>query len=88
MITLKRTNPEDPDFVGLVRMLDAELAIVDGDEHAFYSQFNKIDQIKHVVVAYQDGIALGCGAIKEYKPGVMEVKRMFVSPGARKKGIA
>jgi GNAT superfamily N-acetyltransferase len=69
-------------------LLDTELAIVDGNEHSFYSQFNKIDSIKYVVVASHDSIPMGCGAIKKYSDGVMEIKRMFVLPAARKKGIA
>jgi len=88
MITLRRSNAENSDFVALVKELDAGLAIVDGEDHAFYSQFNRIDSIKVVVLAYEDGIPAGCGAIKEYEPGVMEIKRMFVRPDQRRKGIA
>ncbi|MBV6440995.1 MAG: N-acetyltransferase [Haliscomenobacteraceae bacterium CHB4] len=85
---LKRTGSDDPDFTALVRHLDAELAIRDGDEYAFYSQFNKLANIKNVVVAYRDGRAVGCGAIKPLAEGVMEVKRMFVFPELRGQGIA
>jgi len=88
MIRIVRTNSEDRDFIGLVRYLDADLAERDGKEHAFYAQFNKIDKIKYVVVAYEEDRAVGCGAIKEYAPGVMEVKRMYTSPASRKQGIA
>jgi putative acetyltransferase len=88
MITLKKTDSEDPDFITLVRLLDTELAIADGEEHLFYSQFNKIDNIKYVLVAYDDGLPVGCGAIKEFGAGVMEVKRMFVLPGKRNIGFA
>ena len=85
---LKRTGSDDADFIGLVRHLDAELTIRDGDEHAFYAQFNKLVNIRHVVVAYQDGRPVGCGAIKTLEAQVMEVKRMFVFPEERGKGIA
>jgi GNAT superfamily N-acetyltransferase len=88
MITLLRSDSENNDFRELVKLLDADLAIRDGEEHSFYSQFNKIDKIKHVVIAYEDKIPVGCGAIKEYTYDTMEVKRMFVSPQNRKKGIA
>ena len=37
MISLKRTNSEDPDFVELVKLLDADLAERNGDEQTFYS---------------------------------------------------
>lgn len=88
MLRLKRTNSTQRDFIALIRDLDAYLSITDGDEHAFYDQFNKIDKIKNVVVAYEDEIPIGCGAIKEFSADSMEVKRMYTSPNGRKKGIA
>ncbi len=88
MITLLRSDSENRDFRDLVKHLDADLAIRDGEDNLFYSQFNKIDNIRHVVIAYDDNIPVGCGAIKEYSSDTMEVKRMFVSPQHRKKGIA
>jgi GNAT superfamily N-acetyltransferase len=68
--------------------LDKELAIRDGDEHWFFDQFNKISNLKYVVVIYNNNIAIGCGAIKEYNENTMEVKRMFVPFENRGKGIA
>ncbi|MCU0382339.1 MAG: GNAT family N-acetyltransferase [Chitinophagaceae bacterium] len=88
MITLHRTNSENPDFIALVKLLDADLAIRDGADHAFYAQFNKIDTIRHVVLAFEGDQAMGCGAIKEFSAEAMEVKRMFVRPEGRQKGIA
>ena len=67
MYRLKRTNSDDTDFQKLVVELDKDLAIRDGDDHAFYHQFNKIAAIKYVVVIYEDEAAVGCGAIKEWK---------------------
>lgn len=63
MINLIRTNSENKDFQNLVRELDADLKIRDGEDHAFYAQFNKIDKIKYSIVAYENGISVGCGAI-------------------------
>ena len=88
MITIIRTNSDNRDFIQLVKHLDAELAERDGKDHSFYAQFNKIDKIKHVVIAYDDEQPVACGAIKEYAPGVTEVKRMYTSPESRGKGIA
>lgn len=85
---LIRTNSDNPDFISLVRLLDAELARRDGEEHSFYAQFNTIAKLKHVVVAYDNAKAVGCGAIKEQTPDAMEVKRMYVLPESRKSGIA
>jgi putative acetyltransferase len=87
-ITLIRTDSNNLNFQELVRALDLDLRIRDGEDHAFFAQFNKIDMIKHVVVAFENEIAVGCGAIKEYASKVMEVKRMFVKQEKRGKGIA
>jgi GNAT superfamily N-acetyltransferase len=88
MLQCIRTNSENKDFIKLVRELDADLSIRDGDEHAFYDQFNKIDSIKYVVVAYQETFPAACGAIKAYADDTMEVKRMYVVPEQRGQGIA
>lgn len=83
MITLVRTTSENQDFVALVQLLDADLKIRDGDEHAFFSQYNKLDTIKNVVIAYMDGKAVGCGAFKLYKDTTVEIKRMYTMEEAR-----
>lgn len=87
-INLLRTDSDNADFHALVALLDADLRIRDGAEHAFYAQFNKIDKIRHAVVAYQDDKAVGCGAFREYEPGVAEIKRMYVLEKIRGRGIA
>ncbi|QQX77077.1 MULTISPECIES: GNAT family N-acetyltransferase [Aequorivita] len=84
-----RTDSTNKDFMMLVKQLDADLAVRDGDDHPFYDQFNKIDSIKYAVVAYdENNTAVGCGAIKQFEPKVMEVKRMYVPVEQRGKGIA
>ena len=88
MVELIRTDSDNPDFIELVKCLDADLAERDGIDHLFYAQFNKIDKINCVVVAYENGKPTGCGALKEYTPRSMEIKRMYTSPTSRGKGIA
>lgn len=88
MIHCTRTDSENEDFRSLVQQLDEDLRRRDGDDNIFYAQFNKIDAIRHVIVAYDNGIAVGCGAIKEYTPDTMEVKRMYVLENRRGQGIA
>lgn len=83
-----RSNASNADFIELVKYLDEELAIKDGDNHAFYAQYDKIDKIKHTVLVYENNMAIGCGAMKEYEAGVMEIKRIFIRPDNRGKGIA
>lgn len=88
MLTLLRTNSTHNDFIKLVALLDADLGARDGDDHAFYHQFNGIDTIKYALVAYAEGKPAGCGAIKELESDVTEIKRMYVLPNSRGQGIA
>jgi GNAT superfamily N-acetyltransferase len=88
MFTLQRTTSESLDFQYLIRFLDENLKSNDGDDHPFYAQFNGIDQIRNVVVCYADEIPIGCGAFKEYNTNTVEIKRMFVQPNYRGKGVA
>lgn len=83
-----RTNSLNEDFRKLVTKLDAYLKICDGKEHLFYAQLNKTEDIKNVVISYDDGQPIGCGAVREYSYEIMEVKRMYVLPHKRGQGIA
>jgi len=88
MIRVTRTDSANPDFIELVKHLNADLAERDGEDHSFYAQFNTIKPIKYVIVAYENEIPVGCGAIKEYASNTMELKRMYTSLGNRGNGIA
>jgi len=80
MIKIVRTNSENHDFIELVKLLDADLAIKDGEDHTFYSQFNKIDKIKYVIPAYENEKPIGCGAIKEYSVNSVELNGYKLIP--------
>lgn len=88
MITLLKTNSDHTDFRTLVVALDADLQARYGEQQSFFSQFNKLNHIHHVIVAYYNNEPVGCGAFKEYEPGLAEIKRMFVQELQRGKGIA
>ncbi|HCQ13046.1 GNAT family N-acetyltransferase [Flavobacterium sp.] len=88
MITVTRTTSNNPDFEKLVIELDAVLAILDGEDHAFYAQFNKSSALKNAIIAYENETAVGIGAYKEYDSETVEMKRMYTIPEYRGKGIA
>lgn len=88
MFKLIRTDSNNPDFVSLVKLLDADLALRDGADHAYYAQFNTIVLLNQVVVDYYESTPVGCGAIKKFDSISMEVKRMYVLPEFRNQGIA
>jgi len=87
-IKIRRTTSENNHFIKLIKELDAYLKITDEEEHDFYNPFNNIDVLKKVVVIYVAQIAVGCGAIKKFDDGTVEVKRMFVSSDNRGTGVA
>jgi putative acetyltransferase len=83
MTIFTRTDSGDTNFKHLVASLDADLAIRDGNEHAFYAEFNKTTTIRNAIVCYIDDKPIGCGAFKKYNEEKAEIKRMFVLPEYR-----
>lgn len=83
-----RTDSKNIDFINLVKELDSELAKIDGEDHAFYNQFNSIDSIQYALVAIDKNRGIACGAIKRVDDSTMEIKRMYTRSDMRGKGIA
>ncbi len=69
MVHILRTSPTHPAYKYLVGKLDAELAITDGKDHAFYDKFNKSDHIKYAIVLFEKDEPIGCGAIRNLSQG-------------------
>ena len=88
MVEIIRTVSNNSDFQFLVSLLDQFQQILDGDEHSFYAQFNKIDTLSEVLVAYIEGIPVASGALRSYNNSTVEIKRMFVKPEYRGRGVA
>ena len=88
MYKLIRTNSQNKDFIDLVKLLDEDLARRDGEDHSFYAQYNKLDNINHALVLYKNNLPLSIGAIKEFDAESMEVKRMYTLSEFRGQGLA
>jgi len=87
MVHIVRSNADNSDFKALVVLLNKDLAERDGKDHPM-ARFNNIDGIEHVVLAYENEVPLGCGAISKYNTDSMEIKRVYVSPKCRGQGVA
>lgn len=85
---IKRTHSNDEDFKTLVVELDEDLTSRYEERQAVYDQYNKVADLKTVVVAYQHKRPVGCGAFKSFDETSVEIKRMFVDVDHRGKGIA
>lgn len=87
LVEIERTNSENENFRKLVLKLEEHLTCTDEEAHSECKQYNKLESIKHTIVAYIGKEAVGCGAIRQFDQDTVEIKRMFVSEHARKKGI-
>jgi GNAT superfamily N-acetyltransferase len=87
-IEIRRIPPSHPDFLSLVKRLDAGLAARDGKDHAFYSQYNATAGLDRAVAAYAGEKPVACGALKAVDATTAEIKRMFTLPECRNQGYA
>lgn len=85
---LVRTDSKHTGFANLVSHLNKYLKTVDGNDHDFYMQYNSIDTLNHVVVAFIKDMPVACGAFKSYSDKSVEIKRMFTSPEYRGQQLA
>lgn len=87
MIKLERTTSESMDFKLLANKLDQELKLIYGSTQEEFDQFNIVDNIVTVIVAYIDSNPAGCGCFKTFDNNTAELKRMFVDDQFRGKRI-
>ncbi|MCF0071358.1 GNAT family N-acetyltransferase [Dyadobacter sp. CY261] len=83
-----RTNSDNPDFQRLTDQLDTELCRIYNTNKEDYEEYNRITGLPTVVLAYENGVAIACGCFKPHDGTTIELKRMFVQPTSRGKGIA
>lgn len=89
MIQLERVSADHTDFQELITLLDKDLWSRYPDTQQFFDVHNKVRLDAKAVVAYVDGIPVGCGCYREMRDEqIVEIKRMFVRETARGKGIA
>lgn len=84
---LVKTNSDNLDFKKLSALFDEYLVDIDGDEREFFAFYNNV-VLENVLVIYENEEAVGCGGFKKYDDTTAEIKRMFVHPNHRNKGIA
>jgi GNAT superfamily N-acetyltransferase len=87
-VTVESASWDDPDVQRLAAEQQAEVrARYDGKGEPGTPP--SAADISVVLVARdEDGTAIGCGALRELGAGVAEVKRMFVRPSIRGRGVS
>ena len=84
------TDGCNKDFIELCHELDKFLnELVGGEENrAEYIQYNKLDDIHDVVIAYDGDEPIGSASFKKYDDETAEVKRLFLKEEYRGRGIS
>ena len=85
--TVLRTTADHPHFRAFVDELNAYLAPINGADHAFYDQHSQTDSIPYALIAYRQEVPVACGALRPVDAVTVEVKRMFVPPARRGRGL-
>jgi putative acetyltransferase len=87
MIKLKRTTSTSIDFIELTKQLDKELKLIYGESQVEFDQYNIINDLSTVVIAFINEKPVGCGCFKQYNERSVELKRMYVDSKIRSKGV-
>ena len=88
-LDIRETSILANESVELIRQLDAELSREYEEQHRFVVDLEPFHREGGVfVVAYQEQNAIACGALRPLDDEAVELKRMFVVPDFRGKGIS
>jgi putative acetyltransferase len=82
-------SPNQPEIIALIADLDAYQLTLYPPESVYALDLNALMQpeVKFAVVRDADGAIVGCGAVV-LSPEYGEIKRMYVQPAMRGKGLA
>lgn len=86
-IRVRRTTFGDPDLRPLIAELDAELHRIYDRVQDAYDTFNALPADTPAVLAADGDGIVGCGSFK-LDGREVEIKRVFVAPHARRRGVA
>jgi len=89
-IHIRRSTLASPDAGELIAALNAELTTTfpePGASHFSLSDAQVIPGDGAFLVAYLDDAAVGCGAVRRLDQTTAEIKRMYVNPSVRGRGI-
>ena len=89
-LQIQRSTLASPDAARLISSLNAELTAAfpePGANHFSLSEAQVTAGDGAFLIAYLDGVAVGCGAVRRLDEATAELKRMYVDQSARGRGI-
>jgi putative acetyltransferase len=88
VITIEEADPMSPPVLALIAELDRLMGELYAAEESFLVAPSELaGPGGHFFAAYREGEALGCAGLLERAGDYAEVKRLFVSPAARGRGV-
>ncbi|WP_437970533.1 GNAT family N-acetyltransferase [Sorangium sp. So ce260] len=91
-VEIRRADIASPVAQALIEALNAELSSRYPEEGANHFELgeSEVTEGRGAFLVASDGDArpLGCGALRRLDAWTAEVKRMYVAPGARRRGVA
>lgn len=81
-------DAQNEDFKSLAGELDGYLQAVQGCSQAAFAPYNDLALLNHVVLLTDQTRAVACGALKLHGEGQAELKRIFVTPEYRGRGLS
>ena len=89
-VDIRRSTLASPDAARLIAALNAELKAMFPEPGATHFSLTGA-QVETgdgaFVVAYLDEVAVGCGAVRRLDAATGELKRMYVAPSVRRRGM-
>lgn len=86
-VVLRTVAFDHPAASALMQQMEAELSARYGDGGVSPATAGDFDLPGAFLLADRDGAPVGCGGLRLVQPGVGELKRMFVAPAGRRRGI-
>jgi GNAT superfamily N-acetyltransferase len=89
-VDIRRGTLASPDAAQLIAALNAELKATFPEPGATHFSLSGADVETGdgaFVIAYLDKVAVGCGAVRRLDEATAELKRMYVAPSVRGRGI-
>lgn len=89
-INIRRSTLTSPDAARLIAALNAELTTTfpePGATHFSLSDTQVVPGDGAFLVAWLNDMAVGCGAVRRLNQTTAEIKRMYVDPSVRSRGI-
>jgi len=83
-----RCDGTHPGFRELVILLDRELRSHETGHDDIYITHNIVPENVHVILAVCDGQPVGCACLRAYSGNTVELKRMYVRPEYRGRGLS